>query len=221
MALTRLKNKIHWKIEDLFESENIEMDDLDDWELQRLNLIETSLLELIEWIRDRQKIKESKEKQNLGEIFTIRLEKTDQTSWLFEKFSTDWLGRDQKYDTIMFKNFFAMLKRHPNRDIFRDIVAKTSLYIKKWSNKDENAIKTKLTATKLKLNYCGGVFDANENLISKEDILLSIISKIFIDETYNENGDIFFEKPLEFSARNEDGQKSSYYIVGANFHITE
>lgn len=222
MADQIIKDKLYWDMKYFLEGQNINRDTLSDEHMQELNTIENSLCSLIDRIHEDQKLRESNGKKSLGEIFTIRLERTEQTSWIFSKFRDDRWGKDKKYDTVMFKNFF-----HITID---NISAEVSLYIKDFSNNWENATNTYCTATKLKSEYCQRYirkieegFCYIENFCPIQlfgtQVLLQVVAQFLENRWYDEKGDAFFEKPLKFRAKDDDGWTSIYYIVGANFDI--
>ena len=150
------------------------------------------------------------EEVDLGRVFSVHFDKPCQTTWLFDKF----YGQE-KYDTLFMKNFFYICKSVVENNQTKEISSSVSFYIKCFPlNNNSEILKDNRTISTIKNKYCEKVIYSDKN---SKDSILSSISKLFINNKFDSNGDAFFKKAISFKAKDSFGVTSTYYLVGVNF----
>jgi len=157
---------------------------------------------------------------DLGEVFEVHFDKTCQTTWLFDKFSPPSFLNDKKYDTLFLRLMFPLYKGERINGKSVETACTVSLYVKEYVSDYKNTIPTCMSITEIKNKYCDNLVCAETH--TKSNFLTPIV-EAFVNNSFNDKGDYFFEKPLMFVAQNNYshdsgyGRSHQYYIVGVNF----
>lgn len=155
----------------------------------------------------------------LGEIYSEHFDKTTQTTVLLDNFYK--CHSKKNYNTLQLKDVFVMWKPKPNGTLYEEVSAGVSFYVKDTCNDSSNAIKCDCTFTHLKNKYCDNIRFAN---LESKDMILYTVSRAFVNDLFDKNGDYLFDKPIRFRAQNTYyrnsgyGRTSNFYIIGVNFN---
>lgn len=218
MNTQSIKKHVNWCVSELLVKTNINTQKFTSDEINELEQLKDAISNFIETARENQTSRFSENKKQLGEIYTTRLSKTEQTSILFSMFDMYVSEKNDSihYDTIRLEDFFNIHTIDFIRENNVRETADVSLYIMERPFKFNNPLNTHLTATSLKNTYCEEHILVEKN---EQSVFLRHIANPYIEKSFDNDGDFFFDNPLMFKAKDYLGLLSYYYIVGANYKI--